>query len=109
MTLLRIIFASLLHHWRTNLAVALGVAAARAVLRGALGGGGAGAGGLRHLARAGLGRIDEALIVDRFFREELAAELAAEPKFHALYASAQPAILFPSATGQTQGRGGRPG
>jgi ABC-type lipoprotein release transport system permease subunit len=107
MTLLRIIFASLLHHWRTSAAVALGVAAATAVLTGALVVGDSVRGSLRHLTLDRLGRIDEALIVDRFFREELVAELAAEPKFHALYASAQPAILFPSATVQTQGTGSR--
>src|SRR5262245_19152595 len=107
MTTVRIILASLVHHWRTSAAVALGVAAATAVLTGALVVGDSVRGSLRHLTLDRLGRIDEALVADRFFREELAAELAAQPKFHDLYASAHPAILFPSATVQGQSRGSR--
>src|SRR5262245_8450491 len=99
----RIIVASLAHYWRTSLAVALGVATATAVLTGALLVGDSVRGSLRHLTLDRLGRIDEALVVDRFFREELATHLALQPNFGKLFSSAQPVILFPSATVQTQG------
>ena len=91
---------SLRFHWRIHLAVALGVAAATAVLTGALLVGDSVRGSLRHLALDRLGRIDEILIVDRFFRQELAGELAAKPSFNEHFASAVPALVFPSATAE---------
>jgi ABC-type antimicrobial peptide transport system permease subunit len=69
---------SLRYHWRTNLAVACGVAVGTAVLTGALLVGDSMHGSLRHLTLDRLGRIDEALVTDRFFRAKLAEELAAE-------------------------------
>src|SRR5262245_57215729 len=103
MTLLRIITGSLRHHWRIHIAVALGVLAATAVLTGALAVGDSVRWSLRKLALDRLGRIDEILVVDRFLRQDLASELAAQPKFKELYASATPAILFPSATAESSG------
>ncbi|MDX1945388.1 MAG: FtsX-like permease family protein [Pirellulaceae bacterium] len=97
MTNWRLILASLRFHWRMHGAVALGVAAATAVLTGALFVGDSVRGTLRGLVLDRLGKIDELLIVDRFFRAELAAELAADPKFPREYAAAIPAILIPSA------------
>ena len=91
---------SLRFHWRIHLAVALGVAAATAVLTGALLVGDSVRGSLRHLALDRLGRIDEILIVDRFFRQELAAELAAQPQFKQHFTSAVPALVFPTATAE---------
>jgi putative ABC transport system permease protein len=96
MSLLRTALASLVFHWRIHLAVALGVAAATAVLTGALLVGDSVRGSLRALALDRLGKIDELLIVDRFFRSELASELAAERSFREHFAAAVPAILFPS-------------
>jgi ABC-type lipoprotein release transport system permease subunit len=64
-----------------NLAVALGVMAGTAVLTGALLVGDSVRGSLRHLTLDGLGGVDEALVSDRFFRTELADELAATPAF----------------------------
>ena len=61
--------------WRTNLAVALAVMAASAVLTGALLVGDSMRGSLRHLLLDQLGPIDEVLVTDRFFRAELADEL----------------------------------
>ena len=54
----RYVTRSLLHHWRINCAVALGVAAATAVLTGALLIGDAMRGSLRTLTLDRLGRID---------------------------------------------------
>src|SRR5687768_18403950 len=78
MTTSRLLMQSLRFHWRIHLAVALGVAAATAVLTGALLVGDSVRGSLRHLALGRLGQIDQVLILDRFFREALAAELAAQ-------------------------------
>ena len=55
-----------------NVAVACGVAVGTAVLTGALLVGDSMRGSLRDLALAGLGNIDEALVADHFFREQLA-------------------------------------
>src|SRR6187402_2086478 len=98
MTTFRILTSSLRHHWRIHATVALGVAAATAVLTGALLVGDSVRGSLRHLAFDRLGRIDELLVVDRFFRQELAQELAVQPKFAESYAASVPAILFPACT-----------
>ncbi|MBW3597180.1 MAG: ABC transporter permease [Planctomycetes bacterium] len=98
MSFWRIIVRSLGFHWRINFAVALGVAAATAVLTGALLVGDSVRGSLRELTLDGLGRIDEALITDRFFRRELAAELEANDAFQQYFDSATPAIVFPRAT-----------
>ena len=83
--------------------MALGVAAATAVLTGALVIGDSVRGSLRHLVLDRLGRIDELLIVDRFFREELASELALEPKFRKHFSSATPAVLDGVALGTQLG------
>src|SRR3954469_19112305 len=98
---------SLSHHWRIYAAVALGVAAATAVLTGALLIGDSVRGSLRHLVLDRLGKIDDLLVVDRFFRQEMADELNASEKFKALGGSAVPAILFPVATVQSEGADGR--
>ncbi len=102
MSFWRLVFQSLTYHWRINLAVAFGVAAATAVLTGALLVGDSVKGSLRHLTLERLGKIDEVLVTDRFFREELAAELAATEGFQSYYDLAAPAILFPSTTIELQ-------
>src|SRR5262245_50407965 len=101
MTTFRIITGSLRHHWRIHAAVALGVAAATAVLTGALLVGDSVRGSLRDLVLDRLGKIDEVLVADHFFRRELATELAGKlrPTDHVV----APAILFPSATVETGG------
>ena len=90
----RLIIASLLHHWRIQAAVACGVAAGAAVLTGALLVGDSMRGSLRDLTLARLGRIEEVLVTQRFFRAELADELAAEPEFDAHFSAAVPAIML---------------
>jgi putative ABC transport system permease protein len=107
MTNARVIPASLKHHWRIHCAVALGVAAATAVLTGALIIGDSVRGSLRHLVLDRLGKIDELLVLDRFFREELSTDLAANQDFKKSYSSATPAILFPAATVQTGSADGK--
>ncbi|MFO0867860.1 MAG: FtsX-like permease family protein [Pirellulales bacterium] len=106
---------SLWHYRRVHLAVAAGVAAATAVLCGALLVGDSVRGSLRHLVLDRFGRIDEVLIVDRFFRQDLAADWlasaqdtvksdrASEPVAAARasavrYAHIEPAILLPGGT-----------
>ena len=93
MSSLRLIIASLTYHWRMNLAVACGVAAAAAVLSGALLVGDSMRGSLRRLTLDRLGRIDEVLLTDRFFREKLAEQLAARPDFKEYFADAVPVIM----------------
>lgn len=66
---------TLLFHWRTNLAVWLGVVAGTAVIGGALIVGDSVRGSLRDMTLARLGSIDFALTGPRFFREQLAADL----------------------------------
>src|SRR5437868_12481247 len=99
----QVIIKSLCHHWRIHVAVALGVAAATAVLTGALIIGDSVRGSLRHLVLDRLGQIDEMLVLDRFFRQDLAGELASNRK----EAKVVPAILFPAATVQSEGPNGK--
>ena len=61
MSVFAIITKSLAHHWRIHAAVALGVAAATAVLTGALLIGDSVRGSLRHLVLDRLGKIDQLL------------------------------------------------
>src|SRR3990172_4969132 len=89
----RLILHALFYHWRTNLAVALAVAAAGAVLTGALLVGDSMRGSLRHLLLDQLGQIDEILVIDRFFRAQLADELADTPQFKEDFSQAVPAVV----------------
>jgi len=66
----------LVHHWRVNAAVVAGVAAAAAVLGGALLVGESVRGSLRDLALRRLGSVGTAVRASRFIREDLAADLA---------------------------------
>jgi len=94
MSFLRLIFRSLVHHWRVNLATAAAVAAGTAVLTGALLVGDSMRSSLRRLSLERLGRIEEALVAERFFREELADELAAKPEFSRYFTQAVPAVVL---------------
>ena len=75
MSLWKLITRSLKYYWRTNVAVAAGVAVAVAVLVGSLVVGGSVRGSLRRLALERLGDVDYVLQRDRFFRASLAAEI----------------------------------
>ncbi len=76
MTVTRLVLRSTLYHWRTNLAILLGVATAVAVLAGALLVGDSVRGSLRELALGRLGRTVSVLTLPSFAREEIAAQLA---------------------------------
>ncbi len=93
MSTLQLLLASLAYHWRTHVAVGCGVAAGTAVVTGALLVGDSMRGSLRQLTLERLGRIDQALVAERFFRARLADELAAQPGFPT-HAAAIPAILL---------------
>ena len=86
---------SLSYFWRIQLAVLLGAAVATAVLTGALLVGDSVRGSLRDLTLDRLGRIDYALVSERFFRKELATNLSrkleGEAQFHQ---ETVPAILL---------------
>src|SRR5215813_3541830 len=75
MTFARLLWRNLLYHRRGNFAVLLGVAVGTAVLIGALLVGDSLRGSLRKLALRRLDWVDEAMVLPRFFREELAKEL----------------------------------
>ena len=77
MTALRLILRSATYHWRTNLAVCLGVAAAVSVLAGALVVGDSVRGSLRDIAVGRLGRTTDIVSSADFFRDALAPDLAA--------------------------------
>ncbi|MCE9527068.1 MAG: FtsX-like permease family protein, partial [Planctomycetales bacterium] len=99
MSLWQFLFRSLVFHWRMHLAVALGVAAATAVLTGALLVGDSVRGSLKLLALDRLGKIDQILVTDRFFRQQMA------PERKGIYVA--PAILFPSVTAEYAAAEGR--
>ena len=71
----------LIHHWRINAAVLVAVAVSSSVLTGALLVGDSVRGSLRDLTLDRLRQVDLALVAERFFREEVAAELAQAPGF----------------------------
>lgn len=98
MSFWRYVFESLRYFRRIHFAVALGVAAATAVLTGALLVGDSMRGSLRHLVLDRLGKVDELIVTDRFFRAPLAAEIAATSTFQEHYSAAVPTVLFPSVT-----------
>ncbi len=78
MNLRRLLLQTLRYHWRSNLSVGLGVAAATAVIAGALIVGDSVKHSLLQMHLDRLGQIDFAVTGgDRFVREELAEELAA--------------------------------
>ncbi len=76
MTLWSLVRRSATYHWRTNLAVCLGVAASVAVLGGALIVGDSVRGSLRDLALGRLGRTSEVVSSTAFVREALTEDLA---------------------------------
>ncbi len=80
----------------------LGVAAATAVLTGALIVGDSMRQSLRSLTIERLGKIDEMLMSDGFFRSKLANEIQTTKPFQEYYQSAVPAILFPGGTVETK-------
>ena len=78
MTKAKLFYRNLTHYWRTNLAVIAGVAAAVAVLAGALLVGDSVRASLGDLVLLRLGETSFVITSENFFREELADELTLE-------------------------------
>jgi ABC-type lipoprotein release transport system permease subunit len=94
MTPRRLLRRSLRYHRGIFFAVALGVAVGTAVLAGALVVGDSVRGSLRDLTLDRLGKIDHALVADRYFREALAEELTTSERFAPQFGQAVPALLL---------------
>jgi hypothetical protein len=94
MSFWRLVRSSLAFHWRVNLAVTLGVAAATAVLTGALVVGDSMRASLERLTLERLGRIDQVVLAEGMFRQQLADELARQPPFQKRFGRALPAVLL---------------
>jgi ABC-type antimicrobial peptide transport system permease subunit len=90
----QLIKQSLIHYWRTNLAVILGVATAVAVLAGALLVGDSVRASLRDLFLSRLGNTDSIITSTTFFRERLADDLQANDEFKANFKAACPLITL---------------
>jgi putative ABC transport system permease protein len=96
---------SLAYFWRTNVAVVLGVGVAVAVLSGAMLVGESVRGSLRDLVVGRLGATDLAVSSPLFFRQALAADIAANPQFATSFRQAAPLIAVPGVvTAQESGR-----
>jgi len=102
MSLWKVVIRSLLHFWRNNLALALGAALATAVLTGALLIGDSMRMSLTGLTLDRLGKIDELLVSDGFFREALADEVVAQFQSESQHVIASSLILFPGGTVESQ-------
>ena len=89
----QLVIRGLSYHWRTNLAVVLGVATAVAVLAGALLVGDSVRGSLRGLVLQRLGRTDQAVVSTGFFREQLASDVQAQPAFASALERIAPLII----------------
>jgi ABC-type lipoprotein release transport system permease subunit len=85
---------NLTHYWRTNLAVALGVATAVAVLAGALLVGDSVRASLRDLFLERLGRTDEVISSTGLFREQLAGDIQASTRFNETFEATCPLIAL---------------
>ncbi len=83
---------SLVFYWRSNLAVIAGVAAAVAVLAGALLVGDSVRSSLRQLVLSRLGATDEVIAAPGFFRTQLALELQQQSDFNRNFTGAIPLI-----------------
>ena len=90
----RFLLRSLAYHRGIHAAVALGVAVGTAVLAGALLVGDSVRGSLRDLTLDRLAGIDHAMVADRYFREQLADDLAASGRFVNSFDQVAPAILI---------------
>ncbi|MEK6259831.1 MAG: FtsX-like permease family protein [Planctomycetota bacterium] len=108
MNRLQLVLRSVSHHWRTNLAVLLGVVAGTAVIGGALIVGDSVRASLVKMTLDRLGRIDYVLSGPRFVREELANELREKGGSLAVVA---PAIIMQAGlqakSGETTRRAGQ--
>ena len=81
MRIAQLLKRNLVHYWRTNFAVVLGVATAVAVLAGALLVGDSVRASLRELALQRLGQTDRVITSTGFFRDQLANDLQSDSQF----------------------------
>ena len=88
-----LVLRGLAYHWRTNVAVVVGVATAVAVLAGALLVGDSVRGSLRDLVLQRLGRTDHAVVSTGFFREQLASDIETQPAFASAFAGVAPLVV----------------
>lgn len=95
---------SIIHYWRTHLAVLLGVIAGTAVIAGALIVGDSVRGSLRQMSLDRLGQIDHVLHAQRFFREDLANEISTDADFQSRFDSVAPAIIMQGGFEHASGR-----
>src|SRR5688572_31485206 len=105
MSLRQLILRGLAYHWRTNLAVILGVATAVTVLAGALLVGDSVRGSLRDLVLQRLGRTDLVIASPEFFSARLAEDLRTDPAFATTFQQIAPMAVVPGvAADQASGR-----
>jgi putative ABC transport system permease protein len=90
---LGLVLRNLRFYWVTNLAVIAAVIAGTAVIGGALVVGDSVRGSLRQMSLDRLGRIDDVLTGMRFFREDLAQELAARPAIQERFTTIAPSLM----------------
>jgi len=93
MTPSNLIRRSLLHYWRTNLAVIAGVGIAVSVLAGALLVGDSVRGSLKDLFLGRLGRATHVLSAAHFFPEDLANRIQRQPDFPKRFENLCPLIV----------------
>jgi ABC-type antimicrobial peptide transport system permease subunit len=93
MTFFRLAFASLRYHRRLNVALLFAVATTTSVLTGALLVGDSMRGSLRELVVGRLGKIDQIVITEVFFRDALVDTLREDASFKERGQLAEPAIL----------------
>ena len=89
----RLVLRGLTFYWRTNAAIVLGVAAAVAVLAGALLVGDSVRGSLRDLVLQRLGATDHVVVSTGFFREQLAEDLRSDASFGSMFDGICPIVI----------------
>ena len=89
----RLITRSLIHYWRTGVAVIFGLAIACAVIVGSLVIGDTVRGSIRDTALARLGRIDYALVAPHFFRRQFAADMMRDSRLEGKVTIVVPVII----------------
>ncbi|HTN03745.1 MAG TPA: ABC transporter permease, partial [Planctomycetaceae bacterium] len=95
MTRWQLIGRSLRFYWRTNLALVLGVVVGAAVIGGALIVGDSMRGSLRKMTLDRLQQVDHVVAGHRFFREQLADEIAARLQTDGTHATIAPVLTMP--------------
>jgi len=98
----QLVVRSLVHYWRTNLAIVAGVVAGTAVIGGALVVGDSVRGSLRQMSLDRLGHIDHSVSAHRYFREQLADQIASQPEFSRQFEAIAPALMLQGSLEHTQ-------